>query len=140
MNERDFSRSWLIAQGWVETADGWKHPSLANAQERGRANIRPQLAGQEPQHNKAATLGSKPQRRKNSKGKGIRHFKCRVTFWHYRSRLFDVDNYDTKDLMDAIRDTGVVPDDGAKFVEEVRNRHFKVKKGQEKVTVFIEII
>lgn len=61
-----------------------------------------------------------------------------VTFTHYRRRLADPDGFATKWMLDGIVDLGLLRDDSANEIEEVRHRQVKVEAWeQERVVVTI---
>lgn len=64
--------------------------------------------------------------------------RVRITFYHKRLRLADPDGLSGKAAIDAIVANGILPDDSAKYVEEVR--HFQVKGRPEETRVVIEEI
>ena len=78
------------------------------------------------EQNKKASLGtkSKAQAGGNSSPKT-----CKVTydilFCHIRPRLLDIDNYDTKDLLDGLVQLGYLPDDNPGVVRSVFHTHTK---------------
>jgi Holliday junction resolvase RusA-like endonuclease len=59
-----------------------------------------------------------------------------IWFHHVRPRLLDIDNYDTKDLLDSLVELGYLPDDNPRVVRSVFHTH---KKGDVQMT-FIRII
>lgn len=61
-----------------------------------------------------------------------------ITFHHIRKRLADPDGLSGKAAIDGIVEAGILPDDSAKFVEEVRHQQIKGSK-EETVIVIQEI-
>jgi len=48
-----------------------------------------------------------------------------IWFHHIRPRLLDIDNYDTKDLLDSLVQLGYLPDDNPGVVRSVFHTHTK---------------
>ncbi len=96
-----------------------------------------ELRRSKPKQNKAPSLGCEPKVKAGSKKSGSG---CKETydiwFHHIRPRLLDIDNYDTKDLLDSLVELGYLPDDNPGVVRSVFNTH---KKGDVQMT-FIRII
>lgn len=64
-----------------------------------------------------------------------------VLVTHHRKRLVDTGGASEKWAMDAIVRAGVLKDDSAKYIEDIRHKQIKVKKGEQEKTVFeIEVI
>jgi len=63
---------------------------------------------------------------------------CRVTFHHTRNRLADIDGLSGKAVLDGIVHAGILADDKAQQVAEVRHRQSKGKI--ETTTIVIEEI
>lgn len=80
----------------------------------------------EQKQNKEITLGRKP---KAKTGGNSRASGCKKTydiwFHHIRPRLLDIDNYDTKDLLDGLVQLGYLPDDNPGVVRSVFHTHTK---------------
>ena len=62
----------------------------------------------------------------------------RVTFYHYRKRLIDPDNLCTKGALDQVVRSGILTDDTAQQVQEIRHR--QVKSNTEKTFILLEEI
>ena len=96
-----------------------------------------ELRRSKQEQNKTPPLGCKPKVKTGSKKSGSG---CKETydiwFHHIRPRLLDIDNYDTKDLLDSLVELGYLPDDNPGVVRSVFNTH---KKGDVQMT-FIRII
>lgn len=60
----------------------------------------------------------------------------RVLVTHHRKRLVDTGGASEKWAMDAIVRAGILEDDSAKHIEEIKHRQVKVKKGESEKTVF----
>ena len=67
------------------------------------------------------------------------YFAARVDihFYHYRDRLADIDNLSGKYVLDEIVNRGILRDDSAKEVAEVRHFQIKVKSVEEEKTVVV---
>jgi hypothetical protein len=78
------------------------------------------------QQDKATTLGAE---QKAQAGGNPGTKRCKVTydvlFCHIRPRLLDIDNYDTKDLLDGLVQLGYLPDDNPGVVRSVFHTHTK---------------
>lgn len=61
---------------------------------------------------------------------------CRITVVHTRKRLADPDGLSAKAIIDGIVEAGILPDDSAKQITEVRHR--QVKGSPETTRVIIE--
>lgn len=61
---------------------------------------------------------------------------CRISFYHFRTRLIDADNLYGKAVVDGLRHCGIFADDSAKEVREVS--HSQTKAKYEKTVVIIE--
>lgn len=57
----------------------------------------------------------------------------------YRSRLADADGISAKAAIDGCVHRGILPDDGTKWIKEVRYRQIKVKNKKEEKTLLIFI-
>ena len=63
----------------------------------------------------------------------------RIEIVSYRARLADADGISAKYAIDGLVHAGILKDDSAKYVEEVRYRQVKVKnKSDEKTVINIE--
>lgn len=67
------------------------------------------------------------------------HSQVDVVYVHYRHRLIDPDNLEPKYLNDGLVTGGVLADDSAKEIREVRNQQVKIPKDQEE-EVLIHIV
>lgn len=71
---------------------------------------------------------------------GGRQGRYRIAVVARRSRLIDPDNIAIKDLVDALRYAGVIPDDSAREIASIEIRQEKVRKGEEETVVEIETV
>lgn len=62
--------------------------------------------------------------------------RVRITFYHTRTRLADPDGLSGKAAIDGIVEAGLLPDDSAQYVAEVR--HFQIKGSREETRIVIE--
>lgn len=60
----------------------------------------------------------------------------RVLVTHHRKRLVDTGGASEKWAMDAIVRAGILEDDTAKHIEEIKHKQVKIKKGDTEKTVF----
>ena len=96
-----------------------------------------ELRRSKQKQNKASSLGCKPKVETGGKKSGSgRKETYDIWFHHIRPRLLDIDNYDTKDLLDSLVELGYLPDDNPGVVRSVFHTH---KKGDVQMT-FIRII
>jgi Holliday junction resolvase RusA-like endonuclease len=96
-----------------------------------------ELCRSKQEQNKATSLGSKPKVKAGGKKScSGRKETYDIWFHHVRPRLLDIDNYDTKDLLDSLVELGYLPDDNPGVVRSVFHTH---KKGDVQMT-FIRII
>lgn len=63
---------------------------------------------------------------------------CCITIYHTRHRLADIDGLSVKAIIDGLVQAGVLADDTAKQVAEVRN--IQAKGEQEKTRIVIEFL
>lgn len=63
---------------------------------------------------------------------------CRITFHHIRKRLADLDGLSGKAIIDGLVQVGLLADDTAKQVAEIR--HYQTKGEPEETRVVIESI
>jgi hypothetical protein len=62
---------------------------------------------------------------------------CRITFYHTRKRLADMDGISGKAVIDGLVQVGILADDTAKQVTEVRN--CQIKGDREETRIVIEL-
>lgn len=60
----------------------------------------------------------------------------RITFTHYRNRLVDPDGLSVKACLDGLVLAGILRDDSASCIEEIRHR--QIKSNDEKTVIEIE--
>ena len=131
-NGRGITSEGLRAAGWIEINGAWRKPMESDGTGRACELLAQRSSGPKPKCHKAPAL---VKRRDTQASCAV----C-VSFIHFRAKLIDLDNLDCKDLMDAIRDTGLVPDDGPQFVREIRQHQIKVGKGEEGVIIHVEYL
>jgi hypothetical protein len=96
-----------------------------------------ELRRSKQKQDKATSLGSKSKVKAGGKKScSGRKETYDIWFHHVRPRLLDIDNYDTKDLLDSLVELGNLPDDNPGVVRSVFHTH---KKGDVQMT-FIRII
>lgn len=85
-----------------------------------------ELCRSEQKCNKASSLGTKHEAKKECAG-GPSTGKATYDIWfhHVRRRLLDIDNYDSKDLLDGLVRLGFLPDDNPGVVRSVFHTHQK---------------
>jgi hypothetical protein len=96
-----------------------------------------ELCRSKQKQDKATSLGNKSKAKAGGKKScSGRKETYDIWFHHIRPRLLDIDNYDTKDLLDSLVELGYLPDDNPGVVRSVFHTH---KKGDIQMT-FIRII
>lgn len=63
------------------------------------------------------------------------HSRCNITVHSIRTHLADPDGVSAKAVIDGLRAAGILPDDSAEFVKEVRYSQEKGKVDETRVTV-----
>jgi Holliday junction resolvase RusA-like endonuclease len=60
---------------------------------------------------------------------------CRITFYHTRKRLADIDGLSGKAVIDGIVQAGILTDDTPQQVKEVRNCQAKGSREETKIVI-----
>jgi len=115
----------MLRKGWIKQKDG----SLSRPDS--HADRLP-LPVVERRH-ESKPMASK-QRKGSSSPKSIRGF---IFFTHYRKRIIDGENLQTKHIVDAlVREARIFPDDSAKYLIHIFNRQVKSKHEKIEIEVY----